>query len=366
MGSRFLREAGWLLSLACAAAIPAPAQTFNTLGSFNWVDGANPWYTTLVQGINGNLFGTTYSGGIRNAACNSAYPGCGEIVQITTTGGITPIHKFNGTDGANPNFGLLLARTGNLYAAAYGGPDQCGTIFNADSSTVLHVFRGTDGCGPNQLIEGADGNFYGTTSGGGANYPGYTSGTIFRITPAGALTVLHSFTGSDGYGPFAALVQGIDGAFYGTTVQGGGDSYGTIFKITKDGTFTSLYSFCTPNTQDTCAAGLFPYSTLVQDLAGNLYGTTSEGGANGCCGAVFKMSLAGQVTALHSFCAQNCSDGYYPFAGLVEATDEIYMARPMKWRVRLIAARFSESRREAISRWCTHSRLQTAATLMAD
>ena len=299
-------------------ATPSPAQTFTTLASFNLTDGADPWSMSLVQGIDGNLFGTTLGGGIAHTNCATGYPGCGGIFEITTAGTLTVVHKFDGTDGANPLAGLLLATGGNLYAATssgYGGVDTCGTIYDVARRTPLHVFQGGDGCGPNQLIEAADGNFYGTTAGGGTDY---RAGTIFKITPAGDLTVLHRFTGTDGADPSAALLEALDGNFYGTTTQGGANGYGTIFKTAPDGSFTSLYNFGANVTDDD---GIFPYSALVQGPAGNFYGTTSEGGAYGCCGTVFKMTPEGALTTLHSFCAQNCTDGYYVYDGLLQATD---------------------------------------------
>lgn len=305
----------WFVILA---AIPSPAQTFTTLASFNWTDGAHPWSMSLVQGINGNLFGTTYNGGMRNANCDTDYPGCGGIFEITPAGALTVVHKFDGTDGNSPMAGLLVATSGNLYAVTSsggGGTDNCGTIYTVTPGTTLHVFQGTDGCAPNQLIEGADGNFYGTTIAGGTDFP---VGTIFKITPAGDFTTLHNFGGTDGANPSAALLETADGNFYGTTLQGGVNNQGTIFKITPDGSFTSLYGFGTAPADDN---GLLPYGALVQDIAGNFYGTTSEGGAYGCCGTVFKMTPAGAVTTLHNFCAENCTDGYYVFDGLLEATD---------------------------------------------
>ena len=165
----------WFVILA---AIPSPAQTFTTLASFNWTDGAHPWSMSLVQGINGNLFGTTYNGGMRNANCDTDYPGCGGIFEITPAGALTVVHKFDGTDGNSPMAGLLVATSGNLYAVTSsggGGTDNCGTIYTVTPGTTLHVFQGTDGCAPNQLIEGADGNFYGTTIAGGL---------IFRWAPS--------------------------------------------------------------------------------------------------------------------------------------------------------------------------------------
>lgn len=305
----------WVLLLA--AVIAAPAQTFTTLANFNWKDGAHPWYVAPVQGINGNFFGTTFSGGTRTAHCDPAYPGCGGIFEMTAAGAITIVHKFDGTDGANPMAGLLLAASGDFYAATSnggGGLNDCGTIYRVTPGFILHVFQGADGCGPNELIEGADGNFYGTTVGGGPYPP---KGTVFKITPEGTLTTLHNFSGSDGAEPLSALLEGADGNFYGTTQQGGVNDCGTIFKVTPDGSFTSLYGFCDDNSP---YDGVNPYGALVQDRAGNLYGTTSEGGGNGCCGTVYQMTAAGEVTTLHAFCPY-CPDGYYVYDKLLLATD---------------------------------------------
>src|ERR1022692_4644576 len=165
------------------------------------------------------------------------------------------------------------------------------------------------------LIEAASGDFYGTTSQGGTGSPAY--GTIFRITPSGTLTTLYSFCSqsacADGEQPFAGLVQGTDGDFYGTTAAGGANGYGTIFKITRSGTLTTLYSFCS---QSGCTDGKNPLAGLAQATNGDFYGTTQQGGAN-CvpdgCGTVFKITPGGMLTTLYSFCAQSgCTDGSIP------------------------------------------------------
>jgi len=160
------------------------------------------------------------------------------------------------------------------------------------------------------LVQASDGNFYGTTTGGGAN----GAGTVFKVTPAGRLTTLYNFCYqgypcSDGGDPYAGLIQATDGNFYGTTLGGGASGDGTVFKITPSGTLTTLYNFGG-------ADGAVPYGGLIQATDGNFYGTTSGGGASGD-GSVFKITPSGTLTTLHSFAD---SDGASP-DGLVQATD---------------------------------------------
>ena len=150
---------------------------------------------------------------------------------------------------------------------------------------------------------------------------GLRAGTVFKITPSGTLTTLHSFDGSDGVRPFAALVQATDGNFYGTTVLGGNDNchlgYGTIFKITPTGTLTTLHSFDGPE-------GRYPSATLIQTRDGNLYGTTGNGGAN-LDGTVFKITPSGTLTTLHSF---DGSDGAWPYGGWCKPPTGTSMVQP--------------------------------------
>jgi uncharacterized repeat protein (TIGR03803 family) len=191
----------------------------------------------------------------------------------------------------------------------------------AQTFTTLVNFNGTDGNSPNGLVQGADGNLYGTTESGGAYGGGGDcgSGTVFQITPTGALTTLYSFGAQtncvDGADPYAGLVLATDGNFYGTTWAGGANNDGTVFKITPGGTLTTLHSF------DLYTDGCCIASGLVRATDGNFYGTTSYGGAkNG--GTVFKISPGGTLTTLYSFCSQtNCTDGSGPFASLVQATN---------------------------------------------
>jgi uncharacterized repeat protein (TIGR03803 family) len=202
-------------------------------------------------------------------------------------------------------------------------------VLPAQTFTVLKRFNIANGAVPaGPVVQGLDGNFYGTTSSGGAN----SGGTVFRITPAGKLATLYSFCHLanciDGHDPFAALILGTDGAFYGTT-QVGGSSVGTVFRITRAGVLTTLYSFCA---QFNCADGGQPQAPLVQGSDGNFYGTTVFGGEAGNAGTIFKMTPKGTLTTIHSFCtaaATSCPDGLFPSGGLVQGADgNFYGATP--------------------------------------
>jgi uncharacterized repeat protein (TIGR03803 family) len=248
---------------------------------------------------------------------------------------LTTLVTFDATNGDDPQAPVIQGSDGNFYGTTFfAGPNEGGTVFKMTPSGGLTTLYGfcsqpncTDGLGPlGALVQGTDGNFYGTTSEGGANGQ---YGTVFKVTPSGSFTRLYSFCShngcADGANPNAALVLGTDGNFYGTTLTGGttGSNDGTIFKITPSGTLTTLYSFCA---QGGCPDGAQPYAGLVQATDGNFYGTTFEGGANqGCaggCGTLFKITSNGTLTKLHDFCSQQgCADGYNPQAGLVQATD---------------------------------------------
>jgi uncharacterized repeat protein (TIGR03803 family) len=223
---------------------------------------------------------------------------------------------------------LWVCSTGPLIAAQSNVGTDPGTTF-----TSLFSFDGADGEFPSAaLIQGTDGNLYGTTVEGGANCPPLGCGTIFKVTPSGTLTTLHSFDGADGTEPHA-LVQATNGNFYGTTAFGGANGDGTVFEITPGGTLTTLASF---NVTD----GANPEVALIQATDGNFYGTTSKGGANTCtapsmvpnsdahdnqpprktvtCGTVFRITPGGMLTTLASFGPAGGSD---PFSPLIQATD---------------------------------------------
>jgi uncharacterized repeat protein (TIGR03803 family) len=275
----------------------ANAQTLTNLWEFTGgTDGATP-VAALVQGSDGYFYGTTGNGG--NTNTNPS--GFGTVIRISPNGSLTNLHSFSNSDGADAN-GLVQGSNGNFYGTTYEGgntnanPSGYGTVFRISPSgslTNLHSFNGSDGAAPVGLVQGSDGNFYGVTVTGGINGPGY--GTIFRISSNGSFTNLYSFThGSDGAYPGAALVQGSDGNFYGTT-QGGGAGWGTVFRISPNGSETNLHIFFNSD-------GASSYAGLVQGSDGNFYGTTGLGGTYNH-GTVFKLTVslnppANQISAI--------------------------------------------------------------------
>lgn len=383
-----------LFVMGAATIIAAQAQTVTTLVSFDGTDGDKPQYESLIQGTDGNFYGVTYQGGAnglgtifkmtpagavtvlynmadtdgfyRDArptstllqASDGNFYGttrrggpidCGFIYKITPAGTESKLYDFCYTAGvfdraapSTPYSGLIQGTDGYLYGTSSSGGDHfSGTVFRISLSgvlTVLHSFylyddnstsgitpvgrlvQGTDGnlygttgttiyrVNPNGsgyetahaidrfaegflvdagLTLGKDGNFYGTASGGGVNL----TGSVFRMTPAGVFTVLYTFSaaGTEGSAPdYCELVQAGDGNFYGTTSTGGKSGNGTVFKITPAGAFTSLYSFGISD-------GGTPEGGLTLGSDGNLYGTTSIGGAN-LHGTVFKLTTGGGVT----------------------------------------------------------------------
>jgi uncharacterized repeat protein (TIGR03803 family) len=301
-----------------------PGGTLTNLHSFSFIDGAAP-VAGLVQATNGSFYGTTNTGG-------TGPGGGGTVFKITPNGILTTLYNFctilpNCTDGAFPTAGLIQATDGSLYGTTEaGGTNVLGTVFKitpGGTLTTLHSFCAgacADGQSPTAaLIQAVDGNFYGTTQAGGANL----GGTVFKITPGGLLTTLYTFCSqsgcADGEAPGAGLIQASDGNFYGTTETGGANLGGTVFKITAGGSLTTLYSFCS---QSGCTDGQFPAAALVQANDGNLYGTTSGGGVNGGQGTIFKITLGGTLTTLYNFCSQNeCTDGAEPLAALVQDTN---------------------------------------------
>jgi uncharacterized repeat protein (TIGR03803 family) len=371
-----------LLLLCAVTAIASSAQTLTTLHSFDSTDGANP-FAGLVQAIDGNFYGVTHSGGATTAndgtffritpsgTLTSLYSFCaltnctdgalpydwagliqvngnfygttgyggadnrGTVFKITTKGKLTTLYNFcsetSCKDGAEPEAGLVEGTDGNLYGAATsGGAYGYGAIFKITTGgtlTTIYSFCANSDCPDGSfpaggLIQATDGNFYGTTQGGGANKDSICDvegcGTVFKITSSGALTTLYSFcskTGcTDGQGPNAGLVQGTDGDLYGTAYGGGDNGDGTIFKITTAGKWTLLYTFC-PETG--CADGQVPNAGLIQATDGNFYGTTLSGGTLGA-GTIFKITSTGTLTTLHSFTG---TDGEEPYAGLIQGTN---------------------------------------------
>ena len=346
-----------------ATAIASPAQTLTTLHNFAGEpdDGKDP-YAGLVQGSDGNFYGTTQNGGTNNK---------GTVFQITSNGTLTILQSFAGSDGQEPTAGLVQGSDGNFYGTTSiagsggsggtvfkispggslttlvtfdgeGGPefpysgviqgsdgnfygttpqggthDGNGTVYKitpGGTVTTLHSFACTDGCTPEGgLVQGSDGNFYGTTRSGGTD--GFNYGTVFKITPSGTLTTVHTFEGSDGGDPYGSLIQATDGNFYGTTSGAGSHGAGTVFKITSGGTLTTLYNFCPGGYP--CADGESPKAALVEGSDGNFYGTTYLGGSDNV-GTIFQITPSGSLTTLHSF---NGGDGAGPEDGLVQGSD---------------------------------------------
>lgn len=229
------------------------------------------------------------------------------------------------TDGF-PETNLVQGFNGDLYGTTAGGGvgENFGTVFKittAGKLTTLYTFCSksecADGKTPSALMLASNLNFYGTTAAGGA----YGYGTVFKITSGGELTTLYSFCAKsgcpDGQNPMATLVQGTDGNLYGTTSGGGAiGNYGTVFKITLGGKLTTVYSFCVLSD---CYDGEYPEGVLIQGSNGSFYGTTNEASGRG---NVFEMTTAGVVTSLYNFCSEPyCDDGTFPVAGVVQAAN---------------------------------------------
>jgi uncharacterized repeat protein (TIGR03803 family) len=331
-----------------------PDGVFATLAWFDATNidrtGPGPWHSDetltsgLVQASDGNFYGVAEMGG-RN--------GYGRVFKMTSAGAITTLLSFAGyysNDGWGPQSGLVEAEDGCFYGTAYNGGIRTrddnvgmGTVYKVATNGAFRTvfkFTGTNGEFPaSELIIGKDGNFYGTTPYGGPLYakgpPEQGFGTVFKLTPSGALTSLFSFSGTNGAQPYAGLTQGSDGCFYGATRFGGVGfktsepgveplalrTFGTVFRISPSGDFTSLFSFNGTN-------GARPHATLVQGLDSNLYGTTEYGGEgyrgpsagidhlfNETFGTIFRIGTNGNFASLFSFSRTN---GAHPVARLVE------------------------------------------------
>ena len=286
----------------------ANGATLKTLHSFLNVSDGNQPLAALIKGSDSNFYGTTFSGGLLNT---------GTVFKISAAGGLTTLHSFTGgLDGAQPQAALVQGIDGNFYGTTSAGglsSSNAGTVFTINSlGTLTTLYRftgGSDGGQPRgALVQGADTNFYGTTFAGGTN----GVGVVFKMTPAGTLTTLWRFNGiTDGSKPLAGLVQGPNGNFFGTTFAGGDHGLGTIFTITPSGSLTTLYSF-TGSTD-----GANPAGSLVLGSNNRFFGTASAGG-NGT-GAVFRVGMGGGLTPLYNF--MGSGDGGFPEAGLILGSD---------------------------------------------
>lgn len=284
----------------------SPTGAFSVLRSLSWItDGSNP-LGSLMQNTDGNLYGMTSGGGSGSS---------GVFFKITTAGAYTVLHSFvSATEGDAPKGGLVRGTDGNLYGmASNGGSNLWGTAFKlttAGAYTLLVSFNGqTIGNAPEEsLVKGSDSAYYGTTTSGGL----YNFGTIFKIC-GGTTTLLYSFNkNADGGVPKGSLILASDGNLYGTTSTGGTNTYGTIFRITPAGNYTVLRHL------NSSTDGAYPMGSLVQGSDGNLYGMTSAGGT-GQNGTIFKISLTGAFTVLRHLVLS--TDGGAPEGNLVQGTD---------------------------------------------
>jgi len=287
---------------ASAASGTGPAyKRLHSFGVEGKPDGFGP-YGALVQGPDGNFYGTTFYGGRSPARCRCVIGGT--VYRMAPNGLVSVLHTFFGDDGLAPSGGLAPGSDGAFYGLTDGGGDYGGGVaYRIDplgGFTLLHSFDGPadDGREPYlaTLVEGADGTFYGTTSAGGAG----GHGTLFSMTPAGEVKVLHAFTGApDGATPRGGLTLASDGRLYGTTLCGGeheapGTCAGTVFRWSVPEGYAVVHAF------DAAAGGYAPQAALVE-LAGQLVGTTARGG-DADAGTVYALPLAGGAPAtLHSF-----------------------------------------------------------------
>jgi len=310
------------LTVLVSAAL-APAQTFNVLYNFTGgVDGSAP-VAGVIQDQAGNLYGTTMEGA--SGAC--PYGGCGVVYKFDTAGTETVLHAFVDSDGAWPVAPVVRDGKGNLYGTTeVGGSAGYGTVFKIETTgreKVLYNFTGgLDGCEPEQgLVRDKTGNLYGTTYSCSPS----GDGTIFKVDSAGKFTLHHSFTGSgsDGANPQnGRLAMDESGNLYGVTPAGGlsgcRGGCGVLYELSKNGTFTVLHSFASYPSD-----GCNPYGSVLQDQAGNLYGTTSYCGYF-YKGTIWRVSRKGHEAILHSF-RSRLSDGCYPEAGVArDAKGNLY------------------------------------------
>jgi uncharacterized repeat protein (TIGR03803 family) len=325
--------------IVCALQVCSVAQTYSVLHSFSpypSTDGNTP-LGALIRDTEGNLYGTTYGGGDSNF---------GTVYKVDSSGNESILYSFTGgTDGGWPSAGLIHDAEGNVYGTASSGGQAgcgalgfgCGVVFRISRGgkfTVLHAFTGgADGAAPvAALVRDEAGNLYGTASQGGS--AGSVSsvrsgcGTVFKLSPEGKLTVLHSFsgTGSDGGIPLAGLILDETGNLYGTASVGGSFSTarcmglggcGTVFRIGEKGKFSVLYSFL-----GSPIDGATPTAELIRDSRGNLYGSSNDG--LNYSGEIFKLSPAGHETVLYSFAAYPSPDGAGPSRLVRDAEGNLY------------------------------------------
>jgi len=280
--------------------------------SFTGINGEGdfPQYGSLIRDSTGNFYGTTSEGGTYNTIC---VVGCGTVFVISSTGKERVLYEFTGVngDGQQPWSGVIRDSGGNLYGTtSEGGTNNLGIVYKISPNgeeTILHNFDGSDGGFPySGLTIDGQGNLFGTSS----------LGSIFEISSSGIFATLYEFSGPDGSNPLSGVSLDSVGNLYGTTNSGGAFGYGTVYEITPQGEETTLYNFTGG------ADGANPgYGNLARDSAGNLYGTTTTGGAENL-GIVFKVDPSGTETVLHTFTG---TDGRDPQGSVVlDANGNLY------------------------------------------
>jgi uncharacterized repeat protein (TIGR03803 family) len=330
---------GLILLLAIPGALPkAQAQTFRTLHRFTGTpDGARPFQTNLLD-VNGTLYGTTYGGGTF---------GSGTVFKLNLQGQETVLYSFTGgTDGAGPNAGLVRDTAGNLYSTTQNGgdlscvftglPAGCGVVYKLDTTgtqSVLYSFTGgTDGTLPQGLVIDSGGNLYGETFFGGSQtcFGGVGCGVVFKVDSSGNETPLYSFEdGADGAVPYGFVTRDSAGNLYGSTTQGGdfsscsGAGCGVVFKVDASGNETVLYTF-TGGADGAVATG-----GLLIDATGNVYGTTAGGGDLTCVGSPSNVGCG----VVFEVTAAGTESVLYTFTGVDGATPALGLVRDSRGNI---------------------------------
>ncbi|WP_181160023.1 choice-of-anchor tandem repeat GloVer-containing protein [Sandaracinobacter neustonicus] len=300
------------LFVSAAIATPAAAVTITNLFNFSPASGYSS-RGELVADAAGNLYGTTRSGGAN---------GVGTLFRLGTDGVYSVLHNFSSASGGVAEAGLTIDAAGNLYGTtSAGGANGLGTVFRVgtDGYSVLHDFDSAGGGNPRGgVILDSSGNLYGTAY----NYGAANRGTIYKISTDGDYTVLHNFTAlQTGYHPQAGLTLGADGYLYGTASGGiPAVQAGTIFKLATDGSdYTLLHSF------GISGDGRYPQMEMIADAAGNMYGTTNQGGGSGynSIGTIFRIGTDGEYSVIHTFVGE--TNGSYPVGNLLlDAAGNLY------------------------------------------
>jgi uncharacterized repeat protein (TIGR03803 family) len=316
---RFSLQLVTALAITFGLAMSAEAQILHTIAVFDGNNGNGP-YSSVVQGTDGNIYGTTDSGGNVNTQS-------GTLFRVTPSGKLTDLYNFCSkprcTDGSSPASPPAVGTDGNLYGVAGGGILNQGVVYKMTLSgefTTLYSFCAvhpcTDGIGPTGIILGGDGNFYGTTGVGGSAANG---GTIFSISPTGQFKLLYTFCSvtncADGGNPVYPPILGTDGNFYGVTWAGGALGGGVLYELSSTGTYSVLYDFCLYS--EGCSGPGEPYD-VVRDANGNFFGTTEYSASGSPYGSVFEITSSNQLLVLHNF------DDYndWPYEGVTLGSEQ--------------------------------------------